>query len=813
MSDQNNNEGENTILVIGDWFIDENWLMTKHYSSTSTHTGDTHYISKYEKIGKRMTSLCGVPEILESLRSNLGKNYSFIGSGVWNSHDSDILRCILCPDVSNLYKERFELMTPYTIKGLKDVNLNDDTEDNEIYPPRCPYKENDEKCDYQPKLINLASKETEIESSTNHVIRVFEGYGGGEPNILYRFDWEIPPKKLYFNKLIENINSSNIVAIVIEDHDKGVMTIETIEKIFALGKDKLENIKWYIRSKKDNPPWFENLVKRLSNKSKKIRLRVINDKVAVNNKGPRNWLYGKELGRASLELLGELSGDQIYKHGEELFRKHELTTERIAVLFDDNKLIAKENKRCFSLSNRAFPKQLINIGRTTRFFSELIYQDIFNQYNSDFYDECYKAQHCAFDWTRTASQAWNNENLFFWGDFKTNKLSDPDPDKKIVDYNMAWKHWNDSSSNLGIISVNEKEILQVWRGQGGIEEYICVGGPKRDRINKMLSSISNFNNEKNPKHSFNCVLVSTPGWGKSFLAKSLAKHFNMSFMEFSLSQMATSNDLVDCFDSICSHQNRTEKRLLIFMDEVNCEIEGHSALSLLLSPIWDGSFIRDGKYYLISPAVWIFASTEPIDKLIGNENNKKGSDFVSRLNGPIIELDTMDETESNKDSENLSEVFRAFTRKIVLNPDLDVSKDDIYSDLIKLIPKHMKTDQVYLGVILLQRFWGPISKIEKAVLQLFHDIVPINGVRSIEFFISKFQYVQRGIVKRINVPMFENFAELKRHIILPPEWMAFFDIKSSKKEEFDPETIKIGKEKYDINDLIEVETLADLDKK
>ena len=40
----------------------------------------------------------------------------------------------------------------------------------------------------------------------------------------------------------------------------------------------------------------------------------------------------------------------------------------------------------------------------------------------------------------------------------------------------------------------------------------------------------------------------------------------------------------------------------------------------------------------MSPAVWVFASTEPIEKLV---QPKKGSDFVSRLNGPVIELDRL----------------------------------------------------------------------------------------------------------------------------------------------------------------------------
>jgi len=400
---------DHIILVIGDWFIDENWLVAKHNTYTSTHTGDVHYLIKHEKIGKRMTSLCGVPEILEALRSNLGKNYSFIGVGVWNIYDSDILRCILCPDEDGKRKQRLELMTPYTIKGLKEVTSNE-----------CPYTKS--RCEYQPLLVNLASKEIGQECSTNHIIRIFEGYGGGQPHIASRIDWEIPSANLDYKDLEKTIRRKNIVGVVIEDHNKGTVTMATITKIIeTLGEERIRKIKWYIRSKLDNPPWLEKLTKTLRNMSKrrntKIRLRVVDNKLAMHKKGPRKWRYGMELGRASLEILGELTGDQMYKHGEPVNGKN-LHTERIAILLDDNTVISKDKESCFNISDTYGPKQLINIGRTTRFFSDLIYQDIMNNYKGDFYTECYNALHCAFEWSRTASQAWNNEKLFFWGDFK-----------------------------------------------------------------------------------------------------------------------------------------------------------------------------------------------------------------------------------------------------------------------------------------------------------------------------------------------------------------------------------------------------------
>lgn len=59
----------------------------------------------------------------------------------------------------------------------------------------------------------------------------------------------------------------------------------------------------------------------------------------------------------------------------------------------------------------------------------------------------------------------------------------------------------------------------------------------------------------------------------------------------------------------------------------------------------------------------------------------------------------------------------------------------------------------------------PISENDERVLKLFYEIFPINGFRSIQFFISKFKDIKRGIVKCSNVPTIEEYKELERHVI------------------------------------------------
>lgn len=741
-----------SIIIIGDWFIDENWLVAKHKTYSSSHTGDIHYLSKHKNIDRRMISLCGAPEIFEILRSYFkgsGK-YGFFGYGVWNTYDDNIIQCTLCP--KNTEKKH---LTPYTIHSLKEVAFKNKKR-------LCPYKDKKSYCDYDQNLFNLAS---DTRASTNRIIRCYEGFSGGKPHLLYRFDWELPINKIKYSKF-NDLKNKNIKAVIIEDHGKGVINDRSITRLIDVLGKKSEQIKWYIRTKIDEPIWYKKLIEKNIN----VRLIVIDYKIAFYIKKHRQWRFGKELGRSSLELLGELTGDDIFRHGEKIKARDKeivLTSDRAAVLFDDNTAIAKDKQNCYNLYQPVGPKQFINIGRTTVFFAALIAQDLsFGDQNIDFGEQCSKALRCSFEWSKQASAAWNKEELHFYGDYtKALKLLEMpygNSTEEAINYWCAWDEWNKSSDEYGIIEKTGHKKINVWMGEGAIKGYVCVGGPKRDAINDLQAKIAEFDEEKNPEHPFNCLLVSSPGWGKSYLAKCLANHFDMEYIEFSLAQMATTRDLINCFDTICSVQSSIEKKVLIFMDEINCEIEGHSAMGLLLSPIWDGLFIRDGKHYRVSPATWIFASTEPLEILI---DSNKGSDFVSRLNGPVIILDAL----CTKGGEDILLKMKTIRSSLAKDPKFDPTTHSELQ-LLELISGQFRTEQVYLGVSLLNKYWGPISKIQLDVIKLFHGLLPVNGFRSLEFFISKFEYVKHGVVVPSNVPTTDNYPELKRHIVFSKEW-------------------------------------------
>lgn len=780
---------KDTILVIGDWFIDENWLVAPRKTYSSSHTGEYHFLSKHTQVDKRMISLCGTPEIMAVLKEYFddpvkkdseNNPFKFIGFGVWNQLDEGVLQCTVCP-----HNTEKKFLTPYTIKALKDVLLDETTKER-----LCPYAAS-QKCKYVFKLYNLAPEIGQF--STNRIIRCYEGSGGSRPKLLYRFDWELPIDSplnyKHFDKLngttSENQEESepieNIKAVIIEDHGKGVITYESMKCLI----EKLENpknIRWYVRTKLNRPSWFKVFSKNEIN----LRLRVIDFKLAIHRKGQRRWIHNKELGRASLELLGDLTGDEISKYGKDSQKKPKC--DRGAVIFEENTAIAKADDNCFNLHKSLGPRQLINIGRTTMFFNALVAQDLEEMLSKSsekkdkngsgndksFGNQCHRALRCAYEWSKKASEAWNKENIQFYGEYKDalnplkNKQQEIFPEQKS--YKKLCEKWKKSSKQYGILiekidsKGTKKKIFQTWRGVGALDNYICVGDRKRCEINDLLTKIHKFKMEKAPAHPFNCLLYSSPGWGKSYLAKSLAKNFDMLYLPFSLSQMATNKDLINCFDAICSMQNVTDKKVLIFIDEINCEIEGHTAMGLLLSPIWDGIFLREGRTYKIQPAVWIFASTGHVSDIAISGVNK-GSDFLSRLNGPIIELNSIFTNEEIP----LTDFVKTVKNDIITGFASVDSQPKVNQEIFKKMNGQFRTEQVYLAVTMLNRH-EPISSIQEEVLKLFYDLFPINGFRSLEFFISQFHNIERGIVTCANVPTSDEYKELNRHIVLPVEW-------------------------------------------
>ena len=859
--------------------------MSKINSYHSSHTGDNQYSIQQKEINSSVINYCGVPEIIEIIKANnvkiRQKIENIICIGSWNPVDNPIIYCLLC---RRHLENKF--LTPYTVRSLQfpQSKKNENKKGFEIQKQNtCIYKG---KCIFKPhlKVYNICKDERENVASTNRIIRTYDGFGSKEPHNINRIDW--------INKLDEENDKNDVkellkiedfqnkaIHIVIEDHGMGVLSKSTISGLcdfLALvnkskeeGSDGYKEVCWHIRTKMENPEWLSTLFERLFDPKKKEELKnnyistIVNDfKIKQREKGIRKSWFGSTISRSSLEHLGHMVGLTYFLHEEPQKIEFKNVSQSAAILLEDNSIIGVEmieseqsgqKYNCFLYNNSTLPKQQLTIGRTRKFFTAIVIKKIISSFSENpklFHEICNEASNFAYCWSDLLRKKWDGDNpnvIFDYSKiieaiFEDSKYFNTPLNEKCqsFDYDQEWIKWNDSSKNLGIVEYeDEKKINKIkkqfdlWRGFGSLEDYITIGGGKRSKINDLINEINNFSKQPSPEHSLSCLITAAPGWGKSFLAKCAAKKFKLEYLEFSISQMATSKDIIGCFATISSVQSRNkDKKLLIFIDEINAEVEGHSIIPLLLSPIWDGIFINDGRSYRIDPCIWLFASTSDLYSLSNSKNNNKGSDFASRLNGPILELDRLGAGDLHSTIKDIREDINKFTEididlfykilglyeeKIIENHFDDFFGSNVlpfsvysqilndksyhpnkaelenYKNSIDILPtvnnylkylsngiSKVKTEQIYIMINYLNNKHKPIKQIDQNVLNLFYNILPINGIRSLEFFADSFEEIENNAITSYNVPNLKTNQALKRHILVPIGW---FD-KDSKNKHF-----------------------------
>jgi len=753
-----------SILIIGDWFIDENWLMANCDIYHSYNVGDAHFIGLLKDATSSSQSLCGVASILRILYGPAKKactpemqlirdRYHLIGAGVWNPSDNLILQCVMCPEYCESKRR-----TPYILSGLEQPKHNDG-------PCLCPHN-NDQPCQYDAKIYNLADAKKAggiLHFSTNRLIRIYEGFGSDQPKLRSRYDWrlEIRPEWISLKELtkIKRENTS-IKAVVIVDHGHGVIGPQVIHKLLKL----FPEAEYYVRSKLASPGWFKEFV----DAKKRFKLAFTDQQLVAYRKGVRVWQHGPAVvGRGALEVLSDLLGLPWYEHNKKQApESSEPGADAAAILFDNNAVVAAsrepggEDATLVNVFEPRIKQQPIRVGRSSVFFDSLIYWDLMRPegLQCSIRPACIWAEQNAYRWTVACTEAWMKEEPSeLSGPFETAIYMMPRADQGTVDmpgpvpanYKTSWTEWNDSSKELGLVTVGGEDQIQLWRAYGVLKDYVCTGGEKRTNINRLIHNLGKYWKDRKTKYPFNCLFLAEPGWGKSYLARCLAEHFDFEFLRYSIAQMASNSDLIDAFKVIASTQNRTHKKVLVFIDEIDAKIENHTAMGLLLGPMWDGQFKLEGNLYSIAPCIWVFASTKHVDELAGEP---KGRDFLSRINGPIIDLDFL----TNR---------KAIHAETITDPDrIKVMKQDLRDC------SYLRTEMVYLGVSLLNQQFGPISKIDKAVLEIFYNIMPKNGIRSLEVFVSQFSNISRGRVTRENVPDLNVASELRRHIDVLDSW-------------------------------------------
>jgi hypothetical protein len=169
-SEQTPPEPKGTLLVVGDWMIDDYWIAGSHESRTASRVGRTHYRA-LNRPDSNVQSLGGAGRVA-SILSEAG--YSLYGLGMWHPEDTTHLAAML-------NRTNVTGWTPCRITR-SPRNPPDDVTLASLAVPHARYK--------NPTATTLGDQYQEY--GTARVLRLNQSKGD-TPQLLGRLDWDALP--------------------------------------------------------------------------------------------------------------------------------------------------------------------------------------------------------------------------------------------------------------------------------------------------------------------------------------------------------------------------------------------------------------------------------------------------------------------------------------------------------------------------------------------------------------------------------------------------------------------------------------------
>jgi hypothetical protein len=706
-----------TVLVIGDWLVDEHWVTGIHRSSTSSRTGQAHYRALHE-MESAVRSFCGagtVASLLYQVSADNETAFSIHGVGLWHKNDTTTLE---------------SMFEPENLKSATPFSLN-----KKPFPVQPQHV----------KLYNLASYlglEDEKNICTTRIIRIYQS-SQTDPVQFHRIDWELSPSHprdeadgahTWKHDLVEDLCKGGLPndfdIVIIKDLGKGVVS----EQLVSLFAEKYKKALWFVSTKQ----WFPKWLKVLAN----VNLRAFLVPQVAAQKGLREsnlscWItrdgHIDELALNKMDdLIAKLGGP----HKDAMYIA--LPEEFSAILYRPTTGVA-EWDTIVQPESRPFRKPLMTLAMASVFLPALISLHLKNE-RSGLDDLLKNALHRTYEWARFESErislpnTWNPSAKRFMEPKKDDYGSDFYVTFNKFKWASAKEMWRLAMTGNAVIydSQGDKKSnqrLELWRSMTDVEGYVCCVKEKRQEIRRLVRGIEEFAHGSQ-RHHVGCMLVAEPGSGKTFLVRRLADELKMRYLPFNITQMYSSADILDCFDVIVTTQAQSKgSPIVVFVDEINATLAAEQVYDAFLSPLEDGVYIRGGKIFHIDPCFWIFSGTQnpktdPTDKN-ANKSDKK-SDFISRLSMGIIDLKKAG----------------------------DASRLDV--------------EYIYLGACLLLNEFPDIRTVSEKVLKAFAYMSPSIGIRDMKHFIKSFTDIQYGRVttKNLRKDILFSFKDFKKQ-----DWM------------------------------------------
>jgi hypothetical protein len=746
------------ILVMGDWVLDDHWVIGIHRSPTRSRTGQSHFRALHLP-SSTVQSLCGAgrtASVLHQVKLRGEPFCSIAGIGLWHAEDTAALTAILDP-------RRSIGQTPHRLT-LKPVAPEATGASD---PPGSTGMGGRPEILFN--LCSLLDEEAQKKCGTTRMIRIYQ-HTGATVTLLQRIDWEIPildltnhgdgreaaaggtqrdgERESVWIPMDGSLAGSNLeqfitahkpfAAVVIKDMRKRVVS----EALIRFLAKSVSGVPWFVSSKAWCPTWFDALPK------SQVRLLLVPQiaaQLAIRSGAVNRWITrpgGASRGALSGEgATGTLDGEASRGALEELDKLGRRFSEAIVVALPEGlSILARQRstddeKRIGIIQTDEGPKPLgATMPMASVFFPALIAELLRTsdpplepllkralRFTHRWMSYEFHRVESPEEWSPSLEQVLDLEGHGVeipsssevkafdgnWQEFPWNRA--------IADWEAAFKDYGviepePPSSGADPTQAKRRRRLELRRAMTEVDGYVCCIDSKRQILQRIVNELKSFEARGKTDH-ISCMLIAGPGSGKTFLARRLAEAVGLRFLGFNITQMISKSDLLDCFDTIVTNQAQNrEEPLLVFVDEINARLDGQHVYDTFLAPLEEHVYVRAGKTFHIDPCVWVFAGTERPSSQKGKrrDRSEKAGDFESRLT-----LEPLDLGVGNRSEDNV--------------------------------------EKVYLGVSLLRGAFPDVRRVSKKVLEAFYNLPPNLEAREIKHFVESFVDIQYGEVRTRNL--------------------------------------------------------------
>lgn len=707
-----------TVLVVGDWIVDENWTVAPERSITSTEPLGIHFRSIVGRQGS-VHKLSGAGRVSHTLHHEISKlnqpsteQIRMVGLGLWAENDTKYLEGLVA-STANRYVNPYELSrAPYTAPD------NSTDESNIALVNLAPYLKSQEKNEF----------------GTAHAYQVFQRQPNGDLHLALRLDWEYPTARFSSaegnhswqlepdtsHELRQELmkHGPKLEAIVVKCLGKGVLSTDLVKLLTEV----FPEVPWFVSTKQGRRAiWLKSLNK------KTLRLLFLSSD-PLTHESIVQWRA--ENSRPSYEAVSYLEEVLDEYHGfldpnEGAIVAMPSPLSLFALYADTN----TPKPRCFRTSS-VFPKGRKEVakrlGNASVVFGNLVADILLT--NNPFDSTLKLAAERTYEW-----RIGEEEQL-------AGEQQGPEPNVNPADqfnYETAdpWEEcmlqWKESRRGLGIVRAAGGQLcFDLWRGMSAVHRYVALTRTRRSAASRLYGIVKSFAQaQPPPEEASSCLLMDAPGRGKSALVKALAEPLDMEFRLIDLSQMNDRDDLLNRFDGIVTDQAESKRRFLVFVDEIDSD--GGRWYSQFLAPLESGYYVRGGNRFHIEPCVWVFAGSTRRDAAADNAKGTKLPDLKSRLTHGEIQL-------SNSQKKNEESHGQAEER----------------------------LERVYIAVSLLRQLFPNLKYVTPGVLFAFYSITTSIEIRGIRHLVHQVKRIEGNAIYARNLSFLTDNPDLGKRLPL-----------------------------------------------